>query len=576
MKSQKLTTRVQLLIASFIIAVVATGFTGWYQLDKINTALQTVYTDRAVPLGQLARVAQRMEANRALLMAAALKAEPAAVPAAVTQVRANMEGITQDWKAYTATKFTAEEKALADEYAARRAEYVEKGLKASIALLEAGKFDEAKANLLGPATTLLAAGTGAMNRLLDLQLNESKREYETSQTAERVAVVVLASLALGGLVVALLQGWTLTRFIRRALGAEPETVRQAVLAVANGDLNADIPARSDDNESLMATMVTMRDSLRRTVGAVRGSAEGVATASAQIAQGNQDLSARTESQASALQETAATMDELGTTVRNNADNAKQANQLALGASSVAVKGGEVVGQVVETMKAINDSSKKIADIITVIDGIAFQTNILALNAAVEAARAGEQGRGFAVVAGEVRSLAQRSADAAKEIKSLITTSVDRVDQGTQLVDEAGRTMEEIVSAIKRVTDIVGEISAASSEQSLGVSQVGEAITQMDQATQQNAALVEESAAAAESLRQQASDLVKAVAVFRIGADAGGRDFGTPARADTHKSGMRSTSGPRPAPAARQDGPTPAASPVTTPASTGKDDDWESF
>jgi methyl-accepting chemotaxis protein len=243
--------------------------------------------------------------------------------------------------------------------------------------------------------------------------------------------------------------------------------------------------------------------------------ENVATASAQIAQGNQDLSGRTEQQASALQQTAATMDELGSTVRNNADNAAQANQLALGASSVAVKGGAVVGQVVETMKGINDSSRKIADIIGVIDGIAFQTNILALNAAVEAARAGEQGRGFAVVASEVRSLAQRSADAARQIKTLITASVERVDQGTALVGQAGKTMDEIVGAIQRVSDIVGEISSASAEQSSGVAQVGQAITQMDQTTQQNAALVEESASAAMSLQQQAQQLVQAVAVFRL-------------------------------------------------------------
>jgi methyl-accepting chemotaxis protein len=241
----------------------------------------------------------------------------------------------------------------------------------------------------------------------------------------------------------------------------------------------------------------------------------VATASSQIAQGNHDLSQRTEEQASALQQTAATMDELGTTVRTTADSAQQASQLALNASHTASQGGAVVGQVVDTMRGINASSRKISDIIGVIDGIAFQTNILALNAAVEAARAGEQGRGFAVVAGEVRSLAQRSAQAAREIKSLITDSVEQVDKGTALVDQAGTTMTDIVSAIGRVNDIVAEISAASHEQSLGVGQVGTAVTQMDQVTQQNAALVEESAAAAESLRQQADQLVQATAVFKL-------------------------------------------------------------
>jgi methyl-accepting chemotaxis protein len=267
----------------------------------------------------------------------------------------------------------------------------------------------------------------------------------------------------------------------------------------------------------------MQSSLSSVVTAVRRDSEGVAAASAEIAQGNNDMSARTESQASALEQTAASMEELSGTVRQNADSARTANQLALSASSVAIKGGEVVAQVVDTMKGINESSHKISDIIQVIDGIAFQTNILALNAAVEAARAGEQGRGFAVVASEVRSLAGRSADAAKEIKILINASVERVEQGTVLVDQAGITMNEVVTSIRRVTDIMGEISAASNEQALGVAQVGEAVKQMDEVTQQNAALVEEMAAAASSLKNQASDLVETVSVFRLGSDGDSHD-----------------------------------------------------
>jgi methyl-accepting chemotaxis protein len=310
-------------------------------------------------------------------------------------------------------------------------------------------------------------------------------------------------------------GLALTRSIFLQLGAEPSEAANAVNAVARGDLSVDIAVRAGDTDSLMAALALMRESLVKVVSSVRGNSEIVASASVQIAQGNQDLSRRTEQQASALQQTAATMEELGTTVRNNADSARQASQLAEGASEVAARGGEVVGQVVATMQGINDSSRKIGDIISVIDGIAFQTNILALNAAVEAARAGEQGRGFAVVASEVRSLAQRSAEAAKEIKSLIGRSVEQVVQGTTLVDQAGQTMDEIVGSIRRVTDIVAEISTASVEQSSGVQQVGEAISQMDQATQQNAALVEESAAAAESLKDQAQQLVQAVSVFRL-------------------------------------------------------------
>ena len=327
-----------------------------------------------------------------------------------------------------------------------------------------------------------------------------------------------STLLFGGLVLFALTGalgLLLTRSVFRQLGAEPSVAAAAVNAVAQGDLTVDISVRPGDNDSLLAALARMRDSLVSVVTAVRGNSESVATASAQIAQGNQDLSGRTEQQASALQQTAATMEELGSTVRNNSDSAKQANQLAQGASVVAARGGEVVGQVVTTMQGINDSSRQIGEIISVIDGIAFQTNILALNAAVEAARAGEQGRGFAVVASEVRSLAHRSAEAAKEIKSLIGRSVEQVEKGTALVDQAGQTMDEIVSSIRRVTDIVAEISAASVEQSSGVQQVGEAVSQMDQATQQNAALVEESAAAAESLKTQATQLVQAVAVFKL-------------------------------------------------------------
>jgi methyl-accepting chemotaxis protein len=272
---------------------------------------------------------------------------------------------------------------------------------------------------------------------------------------------------------------------------------------------------SSSTGSLAAAFDHMLGTLKSVVINVRQGSDTVANASVEIAQGNHDLSARTEQQASALEETAASMEQLGSQVQQTADSARQANALALSASTVAVSGGEVVAQVVETMKGINESSRRIGDIISVIDGIAFQTNILALNAAVEAARAGEQGRGFAVVASEVRSLAGRSADAAKEIKMLINASVERVEQGTVLVDKAGATMTEIVGSIRRVTDTMGEISAASSEQSLGVAQVGEAITQMDQTTQQNAALVEQMAAAASSLQNQAQDLVGVVSTFKL-------------------------------------------------------------
>ncbi len=294
-----------------------------------------------------------------------------------------------------------------------------------------------------------------------------------------------------------------------------EAVRVA-RAVAAGDLTQNIQIRTNDETGqLMAAMQDMNTSLADIVGQVRTGTETIAVASREIASGNADLSSRTEQQASSLEETASSMEELTSTVRQNAENARQANQLVSSTADVAVKGGQVVDQVVDTMASIKDSSRKIADIIGVIDGIAFQTNILALNAAVEAARAGEQGRGFAVVASEVRNLAQRSAGAAKEIKSLIEDSVGKVDAGGKLVDEAGKTMGEIVSSVKRVTDIMSEIAAASSEQSSGIEQVNQAVAQMDEVTQQNAALVEQAAAAAESLQDQAGKLAEAVSVFRL-------------------------------------------------------------
>jgi methyl-accepting chemotaxis protein-2 (aspartate sensor receptor) len=321
------------------------------------------------------------------------------------------------------------------------------------------------------------------------------------------ACIALAALVLGAALVV---------FIRRTV--RPLSVlSEHVQALGQGDLSQRLDsARRDEMGVITRAVESMREGLAGVVGGVREGTDAIATASGQISAGNQDLSTRTEEQASSLQQTAASMEELTSTVKQNADNARQANQLALSASEVALKGGDVVSQVVDTMASIHASSKKIVDITGVIDGIAFQTNILALNAAVEAARAGEQGRGFAVVAAEVRNLAQRSAAAAKEIKGLIDDSVGKVDAGTALVGEAGRTMEEIVGSVKRVTDIIGEISAASHEQTSGIEQINQAITQMDQVTQQNAALVEEASAAAQSLQEQAGSLVQAVSIFKLG------------------------------------------------------------
>lgn len=350
------------------------------------------------------------------------------------------------------------------------------------------------------------------------EANQADEEFDATAQFTRAASII--SVAIGGLVLVGL-ALLISRSITGQLGMELSDAMTATQRIAQGDLSGRINTNSANRDSLAANLTRMLETLQSTVTRVRSGAEGVSTASSEIAQGNQDLSSRTENQASALEETAASMEQLSVSVKQNADSASQANQMARNASTVAIKGGDVVAQVVETMKGINDSSRRIADIISVVDGIAFQTNILALNAAVEAARAGEQGRGFAVVASEVRSLAGRSADAAKEIKALINASVERVEQGTVLVDQAGATMTEVVNAIQRVTDLMGEISSASREQSAGVSQVGEAVTQMDQVTQQNAALVEEMAAATSNLRSQAQDLVQTVEVFDLGIDKSG-------------------------------------------------------
>lgn len=355
---------------------------------------------------------------------------------------------------------------------------------------------------------LLSQGKEAARRSSDAHSNVT----DASRTAIRVSI----GIALLATLVAIGLNYVLHARVKSELGGDPSSAREAMSQVSGGNLIASVRNEGGD-DSLLGTVLRMEASLQNLVSGVRAAAGSIAVATNEISAGSLDLSNRTESQASALEQTAASMAELGTTVRQNAERALQANQLAQTASDVALKGGEVVGQVVETMKGINESSQKIADIIGVIDAIAFQTNILALNAAVEAARAGEQGRGFAVVASEVRSLAGRSAEAAREIKTLINASVERVENGSALVCSAGATMDEVVKAISRVTEIVREISTSSRDQALGVEQVGQAVSLMDQNTQQNAALVEQMASAAGSLNSQAAELVEAVSVFKVGA-----------------------------------------------------------
>ncbi|MBY0243050.1 MAG: MCP four helix bundle domain-containing protein [Burkholderiaceae bacterium] len=348
---------------------------------------------------------------------------------------------------------------------------------------------------------------------LEDKMNEQvKKDAAEGFASARTFMIILGTLATAMGVAA---AYLITRGLLKQLGGEPDYTASIVGRIADGDLSVSIDTSSTDKDSLLVEMKDMRNSLVGIVGQVRNGTETIGTASREIAAGNIDLSSRTEMQASALEKTASAMEELTSTVKQNADNARQANQLAANASDVARKGGDVVSQVVDTMSSINESANKIVDIIGVIDGIAFQTNILALNAAVEAARAGEQGRGFAVVASEVRSLAQRSAAAAKEIKTLIGDSVEKVERGSKLVGQAGVTMDEVVDSVRRVTDIMGEIASASQEQSAGIEQVNQSIIEMDSMTQQNAALVEEAAAAAQSLQDQASELARVVSIFKL-------------------------------------------------------------
>ena len=391
----------------------------------------------------------------------------------------------------------------------------------------------------------------------------NKGAYENSRATLLVLVALSALTGIGF-------GIAITRGLTRQLGGEPAYAAEVAGRIADGDLGTDVQLRAGDETSLLFAMKSMRDRLARIVSEVRHGTDAIAAASAEIASGNLDLSSRTEEQASSLEETASSMEELTSTVKQNADNARQANVLAQTASTVAGQGGDVVAQVVQTMGSINDSSKKIVDIITVIDGIAFQTNILALNAAVEAARAGEQGRGFAVVAGEVRTLAQRSAAAAREIKALIGDSVDKVEAGTRLVGQAGSTMHEVVSSIQRVTDIMAEISAASQEQTSGIEQINQAISQMDNVTQQNAGLVEEAAAASEALQNQATKLAELVSVFRLDDRAPAPAPAAPAAPVRAAKSVATLAAPKPVPVVK---PSPVRAPAKAAAAA---DEWEEF
>ena len=577
MGNLKISTRLAGTFGLLVLLLVGLAVAAYSQLSSIHDDTLDL-ADSWLPSVQVVNQMQtQATGDRVAVATHILNTDEAAMGGIEQEITQGRDKLAKQRQTYEKLISSPEEKRLYEEFSAAWKKYAETNDKV-LAHSRKNENDQARALLQGESRQNYVAAMALLDKLVELNgagAEQSKAASERSYSVALTTLFVTAALAIAVAVVAAL--W----LIRSITGPLARAVHAADL-VAAGDLTVQIQADSqDETGKLLQSLDKMQQALVRTVSTVRQNAESVASASAQIASGNHDLSARTESQASALEETAASMEELGSTVRQNADNARQANQLAVSASTVAVQGGEVVSQVVETMKGITTASNKIADIIGVIDGIAFQTNILALNAAVEAARAGEQGRGFAVVASEVRSLAGRSAEAAKEIKSLIGASVERVEQGNVQAERAGQTMTEVVNAIRRVTDIMGEISAASSEQSAGVSQVGEAVTQMDQATQQNAALVEQMAAAAGSLSGQARELVEAVAVFKLAQGASGQWSAAPAHKPVAAPAPRPAA-PRPSLGAKKPASAPASKPAASlsapkpVAAADGQGDWESF
>jgi methyl-accepting chemotaxis protein-1 (serine sensor receptor) len=573
-------------LAALLLIIGVLGLTG---MSHSNDAYHATFTNEmpsAVDIGNAELFAARE--RLALDRAAFLFGTP---EVAATVERARTMRTTSDawWKNYYDLPRGADEDRLAQDVSAKR-ETLHQAMDGFAAIVSGSDQSKvaAAAKDLQVKNNELSSADDALRKL---QFAQGQAGFDTAQSNFATFRLVSIVAVIVGLLAALFSYLTLSRAIGRPL---VEALGHFD-AIAAGDLRRPVVVASrDEMGQLLEGIAKMQRSLTETVRSVRGGSESIATATRQIAAGNTDLSSRTEEQASALQETASSMEELTGTVKQNADNARQASSLAANASEIANKGSAVVGQVVGTMAEINQSSARIADIISIIEGIAFQTNILALNAAVEAARAGEEGRGFAVVAGEVRSLAQRSSAAAKEIKELIDTSVERVQSGSALVDEAGRTMTEIIGAVQRVTDIMGEIAAASEEQSSGIEQVARAVNQMDEVTQQNAALVEEAAAAAQSLEDQAGKLRTAVAVFQLEEGA----FKAPATQIVSSpvskpAARKAAAAPRTraaaampaalaaasaATAASAPAPVKAAAPTKAPApaTAGSDNDWETF
>ena len=552
------------LVSLFLLLVIALGLTSMRQIQdrmdeatKVNNVetrlaqtMDLTVTERALALRNLILLKEEKEIQIEVARIAEQEKKYAAAQQKLGEMFAKLEGTS------------SEEKSLLEQIRTQSglaAPFIQRA--AALALEQ--KQDDAYKLLRYEFRPVQKRWWELLRTLIAVEEKQNSEASSMAEAAYSQARLVMLSIGSLALLTSLLAAVLITRSVTRQLGCEPDEAAAIAGQIASGNLAVPIHTRAGDTHSLLHAMQSMRDSLAQIVQQVHASTETIATAAGQIAMGNLDLSSRTEQQASTLEQTASSMEELTSTVRINTDHARQANGLAESASDVATKGGAVVAQVVDTMAAIDVSARKIVDIIAVIDGIAFQTNILALNAAVEAARAGDQGRGFAVVATEVRNLAQRSAAAAKEIKDLIGDSVDKVQAGNRLVEQAGSTMHEVVASVRRVTGIMSEMMSASQEQSAGIEQINIAVTQMDNVTQQNAALVEEAAAAAQAMQEQVNSLNEVVSVFRVGNIAGSRD-----------AGLRAVSRPPPPLAARR--PPVTAKPSRPAVAKPSEIEWEQF